>query len=89
MAERIARTFQFSKGIVTAVYDPESNVDECVRLDHSVMLDFTLDEAHRFYAWYMDFIAHVREVPKKPSYVAPENFTVRPLPNGDFEVQNP
>lgn len=86
MTAKVARTFEFSKGIVTAIYDPESPNEECIRLDHSCLLHFTMDEAHRFYAWYMDFLAHARDVPQRPRPA--QDFSVKPLPNGDFEVVN-
>jgi hypothetical protein len=90
---KFSRVFDFSRGLVTITYDPEAAQDECVFIDHSGPLFLTLDETHRFHAFFMGFLAIAREMPKRPTHAQvqqaaelPKDFSVKKLPTGDFTI---
>ncbi len=74
---KFSRVFDFSRGSVTITYDPDAAQDECVFIDHSGPLFLTLDETHRFHAFFMDFLAIAREMPKRPTHANMQAFVDR------------
>lgn len=65
---KFSRVFDLSRGSVTITYDPDAANDECVYIDHSAPLFMTLDETHRFHAFFMDFLATAREIPRRATH---------------------
>lgn len=65
---KFSRVFEFSRGSVIITYDPEAVADECVYIDHSGPMFMTLDETHRFHAFFMGFLAEAREMPRRPTH---------------------
>lgn len=89
MADKFSRVFDFKRGSVTITYDPDAANDECVFIDHSGPLFMDLDETHKFHAAFMDFLAHAREIPRRPTHAQlAKDFTVQPRGDSDFEVQH-
>lgn len=65
---KFARVFEFSRGSIMLTYDPDAANDECVYLDPSGPMFMTLDETHRFHAFFMGFLAEAREMPRRPTH---------------------
>lgn len=78
---KLSRIFDYTRGSITITYDPESATEDCVYIDHSAPLFMSLDETHRFYSFFMDFLATAREsYQRRPRQELPKDFRVSPIP---------